>query len=195
MRFKIDHLQGIILLWWINIFYSIIHTLLYVRLLDSLETFLDKVEIDSTNTSGTVTVFTRQTFALQLQNINVSSFKGQTFNVDLGSVEEAMNITDNIDDSALITVENTVDPFNNATAAIHISEELLKYCFSRESSQRLSYSVFLFDSLFRSQNPQDRIGSLIIAARLTCGENVTLPMGITTTFRFSSNVSAHNMTS
>ena len=153
-----------------------------------MTTFLDRVEIDSSNPSWNATVYSYQTFALQIQNINLSSFKGETFNVDLGSVERDMNITGVINDSALITVKNIMEPLNNATAAIHISEELLSYCFKNNRAQRLSYSIFLFDTFFRSQNPTNQLVSLIIGARVTCSKNGTLPMGINATFRSRSNV-------
>ena len=152
-----------------------------------MATFLDRVEIDS---SWNATVYSYQTFALQIQNIDLSSFKGETFNVDLGSVERAMNNTGGIDDSALITVKNIMESLNNATAAIYISEELLEYCFKKNGSraQRLSYSVFLFDTFFRSQNPTNQPASLIIGARVTCSVNETLPMGVRATFRSRNNV-------
>ena len=120
-------------------------------------------------------MFSYRTFALQVQNIDISSLNGQTFNVDLRSVEEARNMTGDIDDSNLITQENVMEALSNATAAIHISEELLNHCTPGLTNQRLSYSVFLFDSFFLSQNPNETIGSLIIAARLKCGSNTTVP--------------------
>lgn len=109
--------------------------------------------------------------------------------MDLGSVEEAMNINDSIDDSDLVTVRGAMDVLNNATASIHISEELINYCFDDGSSRRLSYSVFLLDTLFRSQNPREAIGSLIIAARLACSINGTDAVRVNTTFHSSSDVS------
>ena len=124
---------------------------------------------------NTSSKFVRQTFALQVQSIDISSLNGETFNVDLGSVAEAMNITGNIEESNLITIENAVNALSNATAAIHISDDLLEYCTRGRTNQRLGYSVFLFDTLFRNQNENTTIGSLIIAARLRCGENSTHP--------------------
>ena len=156
-------------------------------MLESLERFLDEVEINTLNSTENTTMFLYQTFALQVQNVDPSSFEEQTLNVDLGSVEEAMNITGSIDNSALITA---MEFLNNATAAIHISNELLKYCTLGERAQRLSYSVFLFDTFFRSQDPLMRIGSLIIAARLNCDVNITstLPVGVNITLRSNKDV-------
>ena len=152
-------------------------------MLQSLDRFLDEVEI---NTTENATFFFYRTFALQVQNVDPSSIDQQIFNVDLGSVEEAMNITGSIDASSLITA---MELFNNATAAIDISEEVLKDCYNtlEESTQRLSYSVFLLDTFFRSQDPLMKIGSLIIAARLKCGMNTTNTL-VNVTLRSSNDV-------
>lgn len=167
------------------------------RVLESLTRFLNEVEIESdtyttSNTTSNIIVFSYRTFALQIQNINLTSFKGQTFNVDLGPVEEAMKITRSIDDIALITLENTTDILHNATASIYISEELLEYCFNtvEENVHRLSYTVFLTDAFFQTPNSSQKIGSLIIAAKLNYSKSINLPVGIdiNATFCFNKNV-------
>ena len=70
-----------------------------------------------------------------------------------------------------------------------LSTLLLDYCFNalEENVQRLSYSVFLSDAFFQTQN-SSKIGSLIIAAGLNCSGNGTLLVGVNTTFRFRENV-------
>ena len=158
---------------------------MYYRVLESLEKFLDEVEINNLNATENTTTFIYQTFALQVQNIDPSSFEEQTLNVDLGSVKEAMNITGDIDSSALITAMQFLD---NATAAIHISEELFNYCTTGNGAQRLSYSVFLQDTLFRSNDPSVRIGSLIIAGRLKCNVSRMAPVGVNITLRSANDV-------
>ena len=160
----------------------------------SLERFLDQVEIGTLNTTEITSVFLYRTFALQIQNVNISSFEGQTFIVDFGSVEEAMNFTGGVNSGALILAENAMDALNNATAAIHIPKKALEYCTQGEKAQRLSHSVFLFDTFFRSQTPVKKIGSLIIGARLQCGGNGTLPMAVSVTLRSSNNVGQCNYT-
>ena len=120
-------------------------------------------------------MFLQRTFALQVQSVNVSSLNGQTFNVDLGSVDEARNITEDIEDGDLITIENAIDALNNATAAVHVSEGLLEYCSRGRETQRLGYSVFLFDTFFRGQDTNTTIGSLIVSTRLKCGNNTSHP--------------------
>ena len=155
-----------------------------------MERFLDEVEIDNQNSSSNTTTFIQQTFALQVQNLNLSSLNGQTFNVDLGSVEEARNTTGDIEDSDLVTVDNAMDVLVNATAAIQISEELLEYCTQQEASRRLSYSVFIFDTFFRNQDPNMTVGSLIVSTRLKCGDNTSHPP-INVTLRSSIQVWLH----
>ena len=155
------------------------------RVLESLERFLDEVDINTLNTTENTTMFIYQTFSLQVQNIDPYSFEEQTLNVDLGSVEEAMNISGGINSGALITTMQFLD---NATAGIHISEELLKHCTTGEGSQRLSYSVFLYDTFFQSKDPFVRIGSLIIAARLKCNTSRMAPVGVNITLRSGNDV-------
>jgi hypothetical protein len=159
--------------------------------LESLTRLSDELEIESntSNTTSNVTVFPYRTFALQFQTIDPSSFKGQIFNIDLGSVEEAKKIKGSIDDTALITLENTTNVLNNATASIYISEELLEYCFNNaKEGLRLSYTVFLSDAFFQTANSSKKIVSLTVAARVNCSDNNTLPVGINATFRFNKNV-------
>ena len=62
----------------------------YFRLLESLQSFLDEVEIS--NSTMNQTVFAFKTFALQVQTLDSAEYQGQTFSVDLGSVEEALKL-------------------------------------------------------------------------------------------------------
>ena len=159
-------------------------------MLESLTRFINELEIesDTSNVSSNITVY--QTFAFQLQTIDLSSFKGQVFSINLGSVEEAMNFSRNIDDNDFNTSESATvtDVFKNATASIYISEELLEQCFdnAEENFHRLSYTVFLSDTFFQTPNSSKVIGSIIVRARVNCSEN-TLPV-IYATFRFNKNV-------
>ena len=106
-----------------------------------------------------------------MQNIDISRVTEQTLSAKLGSVEQAKTITGDID-SDLITQRNDI---NNATAAIQISKQLLEHCSLGLINQRLSFSLFLFDTFFQSNDPNMTIGSLIIAARLKCASNTSLP--------------------
>ena len=124
-----------------------------------------------TNSSSNITIFSYKTFAFQVQNIDISRVTEQTLSAKLGSVEQAKTITGDID-SDLITHKNDI---NNATAAIQISKQLLEHCSLGLINQRLSFSLFLFDTFFQSNDPNMTIGSLIIAARLKCVSNTSLP--------------------
>ena len=165
------------------------------RLLDSLGNFLDKVVL---NENETETVFGNEKYALQVQDIDPVEFSGQTFIVDLGSVEEAINsrgITPSDLDTASLMALVT-----NATASITLQKSLInqtKSCqvdglnASQQTEQRLSYSVFLSDILFQSLNQsKDKVanGSIIVSTRLNCSENTVLDSPIKTTFRTHSQV-------
>lgn len=132
------------------------------------------------------------TYALQLQDIDLSRFNGQTFTVNLGSVENAID-SEGIASSSLKTSERVMKVLDSSTAAVQIpkdfSESLDECDVGRTSTrpllqQRLSYSVFLTDILFQSQN-QSRfdVGSIIVSTRLRCAENSTLLNPITMVFR------------
>lgn len=151
------------------------------RLLQSLAKFLDRVEIGS---SQNATVYSHRTFALYIQNF----FKGETFVINLDSIERAMNVTGGISDFTTMTVENKMEISSNATAAIHVSEELADYCSSGSQPQRLTYSMFLLDTFFHPRNSTNQLASLIIGARITCSKNGTLPIGVTATFHSRSTV-------
>ena len=148
------------------------------RLLQSLAKFLDRVEIGS---SQNATVYSHRTFALYIQNF----FKGETFVINL---DRAMNVTGDISDFTTMTVETEMEISSNATAAIHISEELADYCSFGSQPQRLTYSIFLLDTFFHPRNSTNQLASLIIGARITCSKNGTLPMGVTATFYSRSTV-------
>ena len=145
-----------------------------------------------------MTVFSYTTFSLQVQQIDVSTFNGQTFIVALGSYEHATNGSEQINQENLITANaifNSTDAYilnhtEDATASIQLppslSEELLR-CSDRGNSsnrfQRLSYSVFLRDSFFQPRNrSQFKVTSIILAPRFHCTlENLSIP--IQTTFQ------------
>ena len=145
-----------------------------------------------------MTVFSYTTFSLQVQQIDVSTFKGQTLIFALGSYEHFMNRSEQINRENLITVDallNITDAYTlnhtkDATASIQLSpslsDELLRCSDTGNSSnqfQRLSYSVFLSDSFFQPKNrSQFKVASIILAPRFHCTlENLSTP--IQTTFQ------------
>ena len=182
----------------------------HFRLLDSLQNFLDKVEVEqdeNSTTNSSQTVFAFETFALQVQQLDPEEYKGQVFSVNLGSVEEATKDNQKIDQTALVTTElesaeNTnlehkmkiikrekaTNTMAGTTASLQLPEDLLlDLCSSNSTSavpQRLSYSVFKSDILFQNLNQSHlSIGSIIVAARLKCADNVTLNTSIKSTFQ------------
>lgn len=137
-------------------------------------------------------VYARDTFALQVRNVNTESFNGETFNVDLGSFEKAVSLNTSIPEQSLRTV---MEVLANATASITVPREILSDIQNRgiretDETQRVSYSVFLGDILFQSPNQTTRnnlsIGSIITAIRLrnvAADHRLTVPLN--TTFRIS----------
>ena len=149
------------------------------------------------NTSDNITVFSFNTFALQVQDINPEKFNGQDFLVFLGTVEQAMNITLGFEEDSLVTVNDASDTGasgdgdadlvtsesdmqEDTTATIQLPSTVfddLENCTGSEdnglsvssSLQRLSYSVFLSDVLFQPENrTRYKVGSIVVSARIRC---------------------------
>ena len=163
------------------------------RLLESLQSFLDRVEIMNGSTNQTVFAF--KAFALQVQTVDPAEYQGQTFSVDLGSVEETMKLEQKIDKHDLVASDMVMDAVTGATASIQLPENLLE-CFNscnltstNTTARRLSYSVFLLDTLFQNVNQSNlKIGSIIVAARLRDADNTTLSNSVQTTFQINPKV-------
>ena len=137
---------------------------------------MDNVET-SNETNTTTLAF--QTYALQAQDIDPSSFQGQTFNVDLGSVEEAMKTNGEIDEARITTSAMVMEAISNVTAAVQVPQSLFSNNSSSDnnsSNQRLSHTVFLTDVLFQTEDPNTTIGSIIVGVLL----NNTLSLNLST---------------
>ena len=155
----------------------------------SLETFLDNLDLSTVNqtSSSNRTALTFETFALQVEDVNTDTFNGQTFTVALGLVEQARNVSNAIDQRALIIEtgegssrnKRAVDGNNTeaATATLQVQPMFFGDCVSSKtntsssssSRQRLSYSVFLTDALFLPVNRTiNKVGSIVVAARTSC---------------------------
>ena len=182
--------------------------MIFFRLLESLQNFLDLVEVEEDENStanSTQTVFAFETFALQVQQLDPEEYKDQTFSVNLGSLEEVREDNRTIEQDALVTSElashetdneGTRNSVAGTTASLQLPENLLDLCSDVNSNltsavpQRLSYSVFKSDILFQNLNQSHlSIGSIIIAARLKCADNATLNTSIKSTFQIDKNVS------
>ena len=161
-----------------------------VRILNSLGRFQDEIVL-SENVTAPI-VYARKSFALQIQDVTTHSFDGETFNVDLGSFEEALYLNTSIPEKAL---QSAMEVLANVTASISLPPSLLsdlqggENIYRDEAVQRLSYSVFLTDALFQSPNQTASnlsIGTIIVALRLknvTVNQTLTIP--INTTFRIN----------
>ena len=154
------------------------------RLLDSLTSFTDNLPIS--NSSAT---FTRKTYALQVNDIDTNKFRGQTLSVDLGSVQEAMSISSSIREEAIQTIEGNEVPLDNRTASVQVPPSVFRDFGQSSGHQRLSYSVFVRDTLFQSSDENQSnltLGSIIVAVRVngtTASGNLSTP--ITVTFQAS----------
>lgn len=147
------------------------------RIIRSLESFVEGVNISSLagNTSNNRRILTYNNFALQIEDIDPKTFDGQSFVVNLGSVEEAQ--MNKIDEKSLETFDTIVNESNNATASIHIPHTVFDGAVNspaepQSDDHRLSYFVFAKDLLFRPTNQtHSRIGSIIVSAKTSYRQN------------------------
>ena len=172
------------------------------RVLDSLESFQDKVVLsDDENNTLQERVFAFETFALQLQELDPETYKAQAFTVSLGSIEDVSNISGKIPDESLTIQDTMMKILNNATASIHMPDDLLDHlsdCSEMNTSTanttlitRISYSVFLSNALFQSIGLDEyELGSVIIAARVNvnCGNGTNLNTPLTASFATNKTV-------
>ena len=169
------------------------------RVLQSLESFQDKVILpasDENSTSNeTTATFAFRTFAIQIQEIDPSTYQGQTFTVNLGAVENiSLDINGTIPDDSLNITDSTKSvSTSKVTAFVQLPIDLFESSdFSKMGNStgqaRFSYSVFLSDILFQSEEVQQqrlKLGSIIVAPRIRC---VTLKTPITVYFRTNRTV-------
>ena len=185
----------------------LLHNCTHFRLLESLQTFLDKVELEqngNSTTNSALTVFAFKSFALQVQQLDPKEYKGQMFSINLGLLEEAREDNQTIDQRALMTrqLESKQDKGDTkgvmnamTTASLQLPEDLLDSCSDMNTNltaivpQRLSYSVFKSDILFQNLNQSHlSIGSIIVAARLKCANDLTLNTSIKSIFQINKTV-------
>ena len=135
----------------------------FYSILQSLEAFSENVNVNFTD--GNRPTFTRENFALQLQQIDISIFAGESFNVDLGTVEKAMNNSENIDPQALVSLLN---PLSNATGSLIVSNRVSgRIDINASNSVRLGYSVFVSSSLFPTESVNTTVASVILNLKLS----------------------------
>ena len=121
-----------------------------------------------------------------MNDIDTNTFQGQTLSVDLGSVQQAMNINSNIREAAIQTIEgNNVSVFLNRTASVQVPASVFRDFGQSSGHQRLSYSVFVRDTLFQSSDENQSnltVGSIIVAVRVngsTASGNLSTPINVT----------------
>ena len=161
---------------------SLLFDYFLTRILNSLGRFQDEVVLPSNITEPTI--YAREIFALQVQDIDIKSFSGEVLNVNLGTFEEALQLSTSISEEALQT---TMEVISNATASISLPSTIFSgYQEEENQTVRLSYSVFLLDALYQSTNQAAKnlsIGTIIVALRL--GDTTVNQMQITLNTTFS----------
>ena len=109
--------------------------------------------------NSTNITFTLQSYGIQLFDISQESFDGQTFAVNLGSLETARNL------SIPLTMDDLTDQLSgNATVYVQVPSETLGEG-SDDDKNRLSFVVYRQDGLFlNSTNGSGvTIESLVVA--------------------------------
>ncbi len=164
------------------------------RLLESLGTFSDLVPLSNT-TEGKDT-YTRNKYAIQVQNVDPNTFTRQAFSVELGTVREAMNGTDQAIGKQSISC--TLEALVNVTASIQVHPSLfgkqpsnrltqrLLPTNTTSNTERLSYGVFLSNNVFQTNGTRSgdyKVGSIIVSLRMpSYSSNNTSDGNITVSF-------------
>ena len=127
----------------------------------SLADFTDRV-----NLSNTSTILTRESYAIIIEEVDTDSFTGETLTIDLGSVDNALKLGNNIEESALNKEAGTNSSFQGRfTATVQVPQSIFNdNKLNTDEKQRLSYSVFVRGSLFLNQNASQQ--SIIVGVRV-----------------------------
>lgn len=126
------------------------------RILNSLSLFTSQVELPENSTNVT---FTLQSYGIQLFDITQETFDGQNFAVNLGSLENARNL------SIPLTMDDLTDQLSgNATVYVQVPSESLGGG-SEDDKSRLSFVVYRQDSLFLNSTNGSGVSieSLVVA--------------------------------
>ena len=148
------------------------------RLLQSVRRFANTVPIPANSTNNTL-AFPLDNFALLLRDVNPESFSGESFSVNLGSVEEAIRNSSGISEEVLVTM---MDPLPNATASVELPQSLFDGSTAYASPwQRIVYSIFLSNSLFLTLDTNCEnfaIGSIILGVDVNSSvTNISMSTG------------------
>ena len=135
----------------------VISTFLH-RIMDILNYYSNNAIVNET------TVFTGKTFAIQLEDVNLSNgcFVGKSFSVNLGSVDIATAKNKTIDGIAIGT--NSTE---NTTASVTILPLDSNDCSKMGPSvYRLTFYTFLTNTLFQSPEQEKKgfkLGSIVLS--------------------------------
>ena len=141
----------------------------------SLADFTDRV-----NLSNTSTILTRESYAIIIEEINTDSFTGETLTVDLGSVDDALKLGNNIEESALNKEAGTNSSFQGRfTATVQVPQSIFNDDkLNTDKKQRLSYLVFVRGSLFLNQNASKSQQSIIVGVRVNGTDMLQNPITV-----------------
>ena len=137
--------------------------------------FSDNVPLQ--NDSNTTT-FTRKTFALLVKEFDVMRSDDETLFINLGTVEEATNTSEQIDPNSLVvSTSNIADTNVVTTAEVEVPQSVLRD--EGKPTQRLSYTVFANDSLFQSADETQHntvLGSIVVSVRVNVSNELPDPI-------------------
>ena len=134
--------------------------------------------MDRVNLSNTSTILTRESYAILIEEIDTDSFIGETLTVDLGSVEDAFKQENKIEESALNKEEGTNSSLKERfTATVQVPQSIFNDDkLNMDKKQRLSYSVFVRESLFLNQNALQQ--SIIVGVRVNGTDMLQSPITV-----------------
>ena len=139
--------------------------------------FSDNVPLQ--NDSNTTT-FTRKTFALLVKEVDVMRSDDETLFINLGTVEEATNTSEQIDPNSLVvSTSNIADTNVVTTAEVEVPQSVLRD--EGRPTQRLSYTVFANDSLFQSADETQNntvLGSIVVSVRVNVSNELPDPIRV-----------------
>ena len=134
-----------------------------------------------------LTIFTRKTFAVLVEDVDVTRGVDETLYVNLGTVEEATNTSERIDPNSLTKSSITTNMSPTTTAEVRVPQSVITDLNSAEKpTKRLAYTVFTNDSLFQSTNETQNnitLGSIVISVQVNASNDTSdLPYPIQITF-------------
>ena len=139
--------------------------------------FSDNVPLQ--NDSNTTT-FTRKTFALLVKEVDVMRSDDETLFINLGTVEEATNTSEQIDPNSLVVSTSNIGDTNVVTTAeVEVPQSVLRD--EGKPTQRLSYTVFANDSLFQSADETQNntvLGSIVVSVRVNVSNELPDPIRV-----------------